>query len=182
MSGWLSPHALVEKIGWPGLAGLACGLAALLLQATVGSSLALQRDGLQAQASAWRERLQTSGVAGPSRDESTTAQLIRFYAGFPGVESAPDWLARIQAAARHSGIVLQAGEYRLEQRSGERLQRYAIVLPVRGSYAQLRGFVDRVLSDIPSAALDDIELRRESATSPALDARIRLTLYLKAAP
>lgn len=178
-----SLRGLAEKIGGPGVAavlGGACLLAALGLQASVGSGLAQQRDALRAQLDAQRDRLRLNGGAGPSRDESASAQLIRFYAGFPAANTSAYWLARIQAAARRSGIALPTGEYRLEQRSAERLQRYTIVLPVRASYAQVRGFLDTVLSDIPSAALDGIDMRRESAASPVLDARIRLTLYLNA--
>jgi hypothetical protein len=49
---------------------------------------------------------------------------------------------------------------------------------VVGSYGQIRGFVGQVLADVPAAALEEITLRRESAASPTLEARIRLTLYL----
>ena len=77
--------------------------------------------------------------------------------------------------------MLQSGEYKLDRNPDSRLARYQITLPVTGSYAQLRGFVGQVLADVPAAALEEITLRRESVSSPRLEARIRLTLYLGSA-
>jgi Tfp pilus assembly protein PilO len=94
------------------------------------------------------------------------------------MQSSPDWLGKIHAAARSKGLALRSGEYRLERAADQRFARYQITLPVVGSYAQIRGFVGQVLADVPAAALEDITLRRESASSPSLEARIRLTLYL----
>ncbi len=170
---------LVERCGAAGLAGLlALAVAALVLLA-FGGPLVQERTQLQ-------QRLQrlsgSPSAAAPRHDESAAAQLARFHAAFPPAGSTAESLGRVQAAARRAGIVLHTGEYRLEQRPGERLQRYAAVLPVRGSYAQIRAFVDGLLVDLPHAAVDDIELRREETASAELEARLRVTLYLRAAP
>lgn len=168
-----------ERCGAAGLAGVAALLAALVLLLAIGQPLVRERAEL-------RQRLQQLGdtprTAAARPDESGAAQLARFYAAFPPAGASAESLGRVQAAARRAGIVLQAGEYRLEQRPGERLQRYAAVLPVRGSYPQIRAFVDGLLVELPHAAIDDIALRREEAASAELEARLRLTLYLRAAP
>ena len=118
----------------------------------------------------------------PAGAKGTVAeQLAAFYAFFPPAQSSPDWLGKIHAAAKAKGLVLQSGEYKLERSTDSRLARYQIVLPVTGSYAQLRGFVGQVLADVPAAALEEITLRRESVASPRLEARIRLTLFLGSA-
>ena len=150
MSPLAALRSLADRFGGLGLAALACLGLALVLQATLSRTLTRQRDALQDQVSALQNQLRISGPKGPSRDDSAAAQLTRFYAGFPNVQTATDWLRQVQKAALRSGIVLQAGEYRLEQRSGERLQRYAITLPVSGSYAQIRAFIDAVLAPQPS--------------------------------
>lgn len=175
-------RGLPGRLGWTALAGLACLGAALLLQASLGRHLQRQHDTLQAELAAAHERLRIDAAAGAPRDNSAPAQLARFHAGFPNLATSADWLARVQQAAQRSGLELQSGEYRLEQRGSERLQRYTIVLPVSGSYAQIRHFVDAALEAVPSLALEDIELRRDSAAAPALEGRVRLTLYLRAAP
>src|SRR2546426_1464605 len=49
--------------------------------------------------------------------------------------------------ARSSGLDLAQGEYRLERRASG-LWAYRVTLPVRGSYAQLRGFLGVLLTSI----------------------------------
>jgi hypothetical protein len=168
-----------ERLGLFGLIGLGCALLALALALSAGRSLWQQRQALQAQAAA-------QGQRGPAprgdaaADASAAAQLARFHAGFPPASAAAESLARLQAAARRAGLTLPSGEYRLEPRAGEPLQRYAVVLPLQGSYAQLRQFIALALAELPHAALDDVEMRRESPAGDAqLTARVRLTLYLR---
>jgi hypothetical protein len=180
MTPWPPLRGVIDRIGLAGCAGVICLAAGVSLQTTLGRRLASQRDELQLQATALRETLRAAGPRDASRDDSATAQLARFYAGFPTAQTTAEWLARIQDAALRNGIDLQAGEYRMETRSGERLRRYLIVLPVRGSYAQIRGFVDAALGAVPSASLDEIDMRRDSALSSTLQARLRMTLYLRA--
>jgi Type II secretion system (T2SS), protein M subtype b len=168
-----------ERCGAAGLAGLLALVAAGTVFLALGLPLLQQRAQLQQHL---QQLGQTPRAAAPRQDDSDAAQLTRFYAAFPPAGAAAESLGRVQAAARRAGIVLPSGEYRLEQRSGERLQRYTAVLPVRGSYAQIRAFIDGLLSELPHAAIDDIELRREDAASAELEARLRLTLYLRAAP
>jgi len=169
---------LVDRLGWPGVAGIAGLVAALLLLVAVSGPMSIQRAELRGQVSTLRDQLRLDGGRSP-RDDSAAAQLQRFHASFPTVPTAPDWLYQINAAAGRSGIVLAAGEYRLDQRGADTLRRYAIVLPVRGSYGQIRSFVEAALAAVPSAALDDIELRRDAATDAVLEAKIRMTLYLR---
>ena len=178
----LAVRRFVERLGWPGVAGLLCLLAALLLLAAVAAPLSQQREELREQVSALRERLRLDLAGRPARDDSAAAQLRRFHAGFPTLATAPDWLYQINNAARRSGIELAAGEYRLDQRAAEPLRRYVVMLPVRGGYAQIRAFVEAALAAVPSAALDDIEMRRDAATDAVLEARIRMTLYLRDTP
>lgn len=174
---WLVLQRVVRRAGVPALGGLAALLLAVLLAAGGGQALLAQRDGLRVQLA----QVQPQPAAGRERprDDSASAQLARFYGGFPTEAAVPDALLRIQGVARRSGLLLQSGEYRLDTRSGERLRRYQIVLPVRGSYTQIRAFVDGVLAQVGALALDDIDLRRDSSAEAQLEGRIRLTLYLQ---
>lgn len=158
------------------LGGAAALVLALLLAMTLGRGLAAERDALQARAALLAAR---APAALPQEDDSAAAQLARFHAGFPPVADSARSLAQLQAAAQRAGLVLASGEYRLESRAGEVLQRYAVLLPLSGSYAQLRAFIDHVLAEVPHAAIDDVELRRDGAGDTRLQARLRLTLYLR---
>jgi Tfp pilus assembly protein PilO len=170
----------LEGLGPAGVVGVALLVFAATLYGTAVVPRAQERAALQAEAERLRERLQMSGS--PTGAKGTLGeQLAAFYAFFPPAQSSPDWLGKIHAAAKAKGLVLQSGEYKLERSADSRLARYHMILPVTGSYAQLRGFVGQVLADVPAAALEEITLRRESVASPRLEARIRLTLYLGSA-
>jgi hypothetical protein len=52
------------------------------------------------------------------------------------------------------------------------------VLPVAGSYSQLRDFLKRATSEIPVLSVDQMSLKRESRNDGALQAELHLTLHL----
>ena len=81
------------------------------------------------------------------------------------------------AAAAAQKLVLEQGEYRLSSDKTGKLARYQVTLPVKGSYLQIRQFVDQALIDVPVATLDDINFKREAIGATQLEARIKFTLY-----
>jgi hypothetical protein len=172
-------RAAVEQLGRAGVVGIALLGFAVAFYASAVAPLASELADLRGEADDLERRLQMGGT---SAGKGTPAeQLATFYAFFPSPQSSPDWLGKINAAARAKGLVLRSGEYKLERSADQKLARYQITLPVVGSYAQIRGFVGQVLADVPAAALEEITLRRESVSNPTLEARIRLTLYLRSA-
>jgi Tfp pilus assembly protein PilO len=104
------------------------------------------------------------------------AKLEAFYRFFEREENAPEALAKLHGAALASGLTLRSGEYRLVD-SAQRLERYRITLPVSGSYAQIRAFVETALAEIPVLALDQVSFRRKSANEARIEADVVLTLY-----
>ena len=171
-------RAHIERLGWAGVAGLA--LAAFAVAFYFASLAPLERELAErrAEAAALQQRLRMGESITGERKAGPSEQLATFYAFFPAATSSPDWLGKIHAAAKSKGLVLQSGEYKLERRADQKLARYQITLPVTGSYGQIRNFLGDVLAEVPAAALEDIALKRESAGSATLEARIRLTLYL----
>jgi hypothetical protein len=166
-----------ESIGKPGIVGLALTAFAATFWVSSVRPLLDERDVLRdAAVKVERRRLATDAA----RPEGGTPaeQLANFYAFFPVPSTAPDWLAKISRAARANGLQLASGEYRLTRSATAALLRYQVVLPVQGSYPQVRAFVDAILADVPAAVVEEISIKRESVESPRVDARIRLTLYL----
>ncbi|MDB6002688.1 MAG: hypothetical protein JWP52_4387 [Rhizobacter sp.] len=158
-----------------GVAGVVLLLAAALHQWL----LVLPAD---ARLAALRDQALTTSASGHTREAepqaSAAEQLADFQAALPQPDSIPLWLGKINSAAAANGLLLASGEYRIERRPTERLMRYQLTLPVKGSYTQIRGFVGAVLADVPAASVDDIQMRRESAVAPTLDGRVRLSLFL----
>jgi Tfp pilus assembly protein PilO len=161
------------------------GLALLVVAAGIAFAMLLpaQRrlEQLRSDVGSLRAQLKASGD-NASVPPPRATQLETFYAFFPNVESLPDWVGRVHTAAARNDLVLESGDYLLERRKGARLAEYQVTLPVRGSYAQIRGFVAEVLDKVPAAALDDIVIKRENIGAPALEARIRFIVYLSGEP
>jgi hypothetical protein len=174
---WTARREL-SRMGWRGFAGVALLLAAAGLW--MGAQLPERRraEELQSEVAELRARLMSVGGDSARSIPTLTNQLQTFYAFFPEVGSLPDWLATLNTAAARNGLVLESGEYQLARTRGERLARYQMTLPVRGTWPQVRGFLAETLEKIPAAALDDLTVRRESIGSAEIEARIKLTLWL----
>jgi hypothetical protein len=111
------------------------------------------------------------------RDAAPAARLAAFYRFFDRRETATALLEKLNALAAAAGIELRTAEYRL-QHTGSRIERYEITLPLWGSYAGIRSFVERALEEIPVLSLDQISFRRKQASESAVQAEARLTLHL----
>ncbi|MEO8630831.1 MAG: hypothetical protein ABI612_22450 [Betaproteobacteria bacterium] len=174
---WLVKRALI-RLRWYGLGGLA------LLVFTVGltvfsvGSTQRQLKALDSEAAGLKARLgkrETNTVAVTGR-----SQLSNFYAFFPLAENVPELLGRIYRSAQEHQLLLEKGEYKLSREAEFRLARYQITLPMRGQYADVRGFVNDVLESVPSAALEELTLKRESIDAQELEARVRFIVFLGA--
>jgi hypothetical protein len=82
------------------------------------------------------------------------------------------------ALARKTGLVLSQGEYKSAYEQNGRFHTYQVNLPVKGSYGAIWQFGMLALRAIPFASLDEISFRRDTIGEPAVEARVRLTLYL----
>src|SRR5256885_455905 len=105
-------------------------------------------------------------------------ELRRFYTLFPPASELTDDVERLHRLARSSGLDLAQGEYRLERRASG-LWAYRVTLPVRGSYAQLRGFLGVLLTSMPTASIDALRFERKKAADTQLEAQVRVTLHAR---
>lgn len=123
-----------------------------------------------------RSRLLLSRIH-PAAAGGTDAKVAAVYRFLKKEESPTDWLAKLYGIGRATGIELQSASY-TTQEAGGRITRYEIVLPVAGSYAQLREFLKRASAEIPVLSVDQMSLKRESRNDGALQAELRLTLHM----
>jgi hypothetical protein len=108
--------------------------------------------------------------------------LDAFYAALGPRRYAEQQVRTLFALAAKSGLSLSQGEYKSGYDRNAQLGTYQVNLPVKGSYGAIWQFALGALRAIPFASLDDISFRREAIGDPAVEARLRLTLYLKDAP
>lgn len=174
---WTVKRALV-KLRWPGLAGLGLILFTVGVAAVTIQSGRQRLIGLDEEVANLTARLGQRGAANAS--VSGRGQLSNFYAFFPLTADLPELLGRIHRAATQNQLLLKKGEYKLSRETDFRLARYEVTLPVNGDYARVRSFVNDVLQAVPSAALDELMLKRESVDQPELEARVRFSLFLGA--
>lgn len=172
---WTVKRGLI-RLRWPGIVGLGlllltAGLGALSIHTTQQRVQALSDDVARLSA-----RLGQRGAA--SASASGRSQLSNFYAFFPLTENVPELLGRVHRAAMQNQLLLRKGEYKLSREVDFHLARYEVTLPVTGDYGRVRGFVNDVLQAVPSAALDELTLKREAVDQSELEARVRFSLFL----
>lgn len=165
---WLAYGA--ERLGWPGLLGLALLLAALGLDRFQVLPMEDQAARLEARLASMASR-----PRGPAEMPAPADPIGNLALG----ADAPQAVARLFAAATHAGLRLEQGSYRP---SGGGPRRYQIALPLNGEYPAIRAFLGEALERQPGLALDSLSLARENIASPALKARLGLTFYLREAP
>ena len=166
---------LAANLGAPGIVGvgLLVFLAALYFSALRPEQARLAQ--LQQELSQARER---KAQAAAPRAQSSAEKLATFYAAFPGAAQLPDLLGTVFAGARRQGLRLEQGEYRLVGSAGGALTQFQITLPIRGSYPQIRKFVDGALEEVPTLSLDSIHFERQKVADTTVEAKVRLIVYL----
>lgn len=167
----------LKRSGWPGVAGLALLAFCLAFQFSAIGPARTRLEQLGQEAVSLRARVEHMPRQAVS--DTPTEQLAAFYRRFPSGRSAPDWLEKVYLAAQQQSLPLERGEYRAVREKQGRLTRYSILLPVKGSYVQIRRFLAAVLADVPAASLDSVAFERQKIGDGAIEAKIRLTLYLE---
>jgi hypothetical protein len=108
--------------------------------------------------------------------------LLLFYEFFPKVDSTPFWINEVVQSATEHAVEIDGTEYRMVREKDVKLARYEMLVPVRGRYAQVRGFIADALRSVPPMALVDVAIKREGVESELLDANLKFNLYLSEGP
>lgn len=160
-------------------AGVLPCLAALLLLAGVANWLWLlpQRTAVQQQLA--QPLPPVAALVAPPPAPSANQNLADFYAVLGPQRYAEQQVKVLFDLAAKNGLVLNQGEYKTARDAASGVTTYQIILPVKGGYQAIWQFAMQALRDMPFAALDEVAFRRESIAEPVVEARLRLTLYLK---
>ena len=149
------------------------GMAALLLLGAAFAFSALVLEPLEKRNEVLREN-----VAKSTPSNSNSGQKVEaVYSFLSKNEETTDWLAKLYGIGEATGVKLKSASYKTQAGETGRLERYEIILPATGSYAQIRDFLKRALAEIPVLSLDQMSLKRESRNDGMLQAELRLTLH-----
>ncbi len=111
--------------------------------------------------------------------ESTDDQhLVQFYAMLGDRSDAETYLQTLFGLAAKSGVSLNAGDYQWNYDKEALSYRYRIRLPVKASYTQIRELTLAILAELPFAAVDELNFKRDSADDDTLVSTLQVTLYL----
>jgi hypothetical protein len=166
----------LQRHGWLAAAGLVLLLASLGLQWLVVDPLHADNEALRSELSAQRRKQ----VQKPDAQEDASQRQAAFYATLPDSSDTLHAVAVINRAAKAGAFTLSNGEYRMARQGAGALMRYQITVPLRADYPHVHAWLAQVLNQLPNAALDEISLKRDDAGAPALDAKLRLTLFMRA--
>lgn len=165
------------SLGWPGILGIgllvfACGFYYSTLR-----SEQTRLDDLRQQIAKARE--QRAAPADDAGAPTTSAdKLAAFYGFFPRRSELPDLLGKVFVAAKGQGLQLEHGEYRMLRDNAGGLTQFQLTLPVRGTYPQIRKFVDGAMAEVSTLSLDSIQFDRQKVGDSAVDAKVKLVVYL----
>jgi len=152
------------------------GVAGLVLLAAAALFMLLVLQPLEERARDVQTRAAGRTAAAAPQSGATGEKVAELYRYLDKPEETTDWLAKLYAIGKATGVELQSASYKL-QAGGGRIERYEIVVPVSGSYPQMRDFLKRSLAEIPVLSLDQMSLKRESRNDGMLQAELRLTLH-----
>jgi hypothetical protein len=154
------------------------GLAALLLFAAAAAFMTLVLQPLKEENRVLESRALSVRDAAPGQGGNAAEKVGAVYEYLNKPEATTDWLAKLYAIGAATGVELQSASYKTQATPGTRLERYEIVLPLNGSYTQMRDFLKRSLAEIPVLSLDQISLKRENRREGTVQAELHLTLHM----
>ena len=123
--------------------------------------------------------LQQGSVNDTAQEMATFNQLL------PRADSLHQSLSLLDEAALKQHLVLNRGDYKFTQikqaqtSNALNLSSYEVVLPVAGSYTQIRQFIANVLQQQPALALSEVKIKRDNSMSANVKASLIFVLYLQ---
>jgi hypothetical protein len=168
---------LQQRLGAAGIAGVAL-LAAAAIGLLYAPQILLEADSMHFAVDRTRARL-----AEIDRELAATPgsvrQLDRFHTWLPPFRQSTSDLKTLFDIAAKSQIQLIKGEYALKQDNAHHIARLEIVLPIKDTYRDIRGFVAATLDALPHASLSELRMERSAPNVEPLDARLRITMFYR---
>lgn len=162
---------LLQGLGWPALLGLVLALMALGTELWATGALESELAALKKKRADLRQQVARAS----HNDAGPVLKLDQLH----DKQRIDGLLAELHAAAQKNAIVLAQGEYRIQVEPGTRLARYRMVLPAKGSYPQLRAWMDELATLQPGLQIDEMSFKRENITQESVEARISFSLLVK---
>ena len=152
------------------------GLAALFLFAAAGVFFTSVLQPMKEKSRVLESRAGMARDAAPGQAGNASQKVGAVYEYLNKPESTTDWLAKLHGIGTATGVQIKSANYKALPAEG-RIERTEIVLPVSGSYSQIRDFLKRSQAEIPVMSIDQINLKR-AEKGDLVQAEMRLTLHM----
>jgi len=178
LTAWILVQASLQRWGWfkPALVifylVLAIGWLGVVPQLKGAVDSAEQRLALEAQQAPAEPIPALVSVSETSQNFSQFREILG------RAEDVPSYEKILLAEARSANLLLQQVSHSWSAQANAFPATVQVSMPIKGSFADIRSFCERILVALPFASLDEVAIRRESIAATTLDASLRLTLYL----
>lgn len=172
----------LKQLGGVGMLGLVMVLVAILGWFTLIRAGEKELGTSHKKLVALQQQVQAKSSLPVSSALNHEEQLRVFYSSFPAVAKVPNALKRIYHAAEKQDLMLETAEYTWLQTGSERLSRYRVALPVKGSFKQVLSFMDIVLQDNTTLALENASFKRDKVDDAAIEAKLVFVVYVDTQP
>jgi hypothetical protein len=160
----------IARLGPAGQVGLAALVAVLVV--AVGSLLpahhalqALSADIVRAQH--------------PSAAALADQAAPHLVASLPTRAQIPAVIGQIFIQAKEAGVPLDTGHYVYSPAKAGAIARYDLEFPVKASYPDIRGFINRTLTSVPAAALGKLHVERKAVGDQVVNADIGFVVFVR---
>lgn len=164
------------RLGWPALVAIGLALFALAFHFSGVAPAQAKLAQLQAEIA----KVQRKALVPAGQESRQAARKMALQQRFAPMSERESLIQQIHETAERRGVELSNVEYKLVLEAGAPLARCQLLMPVKASYPALRAWLADIMNSMPSAALDEFNLRRDSLALPMVNGQIKLSLYLDA--
>ena len=163
-----------QRIGHLGVIGIALCVFSIIAFLANNMPMRQQLD-IQAEA---LQSARTEASSGPSTQQTPQQVSEGFFDSLPTRTEMPQVMEKVVAVAIAAGIELERGDYEYTAPDSGRTARYRLSLPVRGSYPQVRQFIEGTLAAVPAIALDSMRVERSKVSDQVIAADLQFSVVL----
>lgn len=169
-------HQWARRLGRTGFVGLLMLLVAALIQFAYTGPMQSETRAQEARLLAMHHA--ANRVAARPVSTVPASGLID---NLPDTAVASAVVGQLEQLAHAHGLQLLRGQYAQTPVTGTSLLRWQLSLPIKAEYPSIIAFVATSLQALPSLALDEFRLKRDTIETTTLDADLRFNLYLRQA-
>jgi Tfp pilus assembly protein PilO len=166
-----------DRIGPAGIIGVALCFFALVASISATGPLKAQAAAQRSELDALRSH--TRQATASEQGNETQQNARRLVDELPARNDLPQILGRIFAIASEAGLSLEKGGYDFSDSRSNAISFYRLSLPVRGSYPQVRRFIENTLASMPVIALERLRFDRSEVSDEIIAADLEFAVLVR---